>query len=141
MSPDMIFSKAFKAISRFPYLITLLSEYVIKWGFNSYWLMKILLHTGWIFLLHRRWGRTALACKFWILKNSLTYTSYQWGRKATHDYDRTTYYFEIVTYSGNILTYWDLYCYRPLINRAFKAIPWFTYQIISLFEYGINKGF
>mgnify|MGYP007084394898 CR=1 FL=1 len=29
---------------------------------------------------------TALACKFWILKNSLTYTSYQWGRKALHDY-------------------------------------------------------
>ena len=53
-----LINKAFEPISHFTYLIILLTEYAIKWGFNSYLPMKILLHTPEIFLLHRRWGRT-----------------------------------------------------------------------------------
>ena len=45
----------------------------------------------------------------------------------------TTYYF-------NILTYWNLYCYIPLINKAFEPISCFTYSVSLLPEYCINKG-
>ena len=96
-------NRAFELISYFPYLIILLSGYVIKWGFNSYILIEIK-------LLHRRWGR-----------------------KAMHDYDRTTY-------QRNIFTYRNLYFNIPLINRAFQAISCFSSLITLLTGNAIKWG-
>ena len=48
----------------------------------------------------------------------------------------------ILLHTGTyILTYWKEYFYRPLINKGVQAISCFTYPVILLSEYGINKGF
>ena len=77
--------------------------------------------TFWLFYM---FNIIALACKFWILKNSLTYTSYQWGRKALHNY-----YFILTQWLKNV----NMFLFVVILYKVFK------YSLIFREFYSIHK--